>query len=174
MDEQELVKRIKRGETALLNTLIEHYYPDIYRYCYRYMSNVSDAEDITQEVFLRFCKGFSEYTHQNKCKNFLYVIAGNLCKNALSKKSALFLDEMSQVTLATADEYKPMEQGLALEQELKLLPFEQQELLLLRYYQDLKFTDIAKITNTPVSTIKYKLKKSVLALKANLKKEDWT
>ncbi|MEG2770046.1 MAG: sigma-70 family RNA polymerase sigma factor [Oscillospiraceae bacterium] len=187
MDDSILLRRIKKGDENAFDELIKKYYPEIFTYAYRFMGKRADAEDITQETFLRFIKNFDEYTHQNKCKNFLYVIAGNLCKNALSlcenrktmsieciqenvqsAQNSLF----SNVFIAKND-IEENENILVIEKAIQQLNSEEKELLLLRYTQDLKFAEIAKITNLSPSTVKYKLKRTVNILQKLLERKDF-
>lgn len=61
VDDEKLIRRIKSGDPDALEELIRKYYNDIYTYCYRKMGRKGDAEDITQEVFLHFCRNFDSY-----------------------------------------------------------------------------------------------------------------
>ena len=55
--------------------LIRRYYSDIYKYCFFHLGNRETAEDITQEVFLKFLKSLDSYREYGKLKNYLYVVA---------------------------------------------------------------------------------------------------
>ena len=54
--------------------LIRRYYSDIYKYCFFHLGNRETAEDITQEVFLKFLKSLDSYREYGKLKNYLYII----------------------------------------------------------------------------------------------------
>ena len=65
---------------------IRRYYPDIYKYCFFHLGNRETAEDITQEVFLKFLKSLDSYREYGKLKNYLYVVAKNTIRDFQRKK----------------------------------------------------------------------------------------
>ena len=66
--------------------LIRRYYSDIYKYCFFHLGNRETAEDITQEVFLKFLKSLDSYREYGKLKNYLYVVAKNTIRDFQRKK----------------------------------------------------------------------------------------
>lgn len=173
MDDEKLILRIKSGDTDALDTLIQKHYDDIYTYCYRRLGNQLDAQDVTQDVFLHFCRDFDAYTNMGKCKNYLYVIAHNLCINTMQKKKPISLEdakeEMSSGIGIPAERF---EEAGPVQAALKKLPQEQKEVVILRFYHDLKLREIAQITNSRLSTTKYRLGQGLKTLSKLLSKED--
>lgn len=80
------VRKMKNGDEEELENFVREYYPAILRYCYRHVFDADEAEDMTQETFERFFSSLDRYRHYGKALNYLYVIAGNLCKNALRSR----------------------------------------------------------------------------------------
>ena len=76
-----LIKRMRRGDDVAFDAFVHKYYKDILRYCTYHCFDAEEAKDLTQETFLHFFSGFDLYTHEGKVKNYLYTIAGNLCRN---------------------------------------------------------------------------------------------
>ena len=70
-----------------MEEIIGEYYDDIYKYCYWRIKNSTEAQDITQETFLRFMQNLSTYIDMGKPKALLYTIARNLCINWQKKPS---------------------------------------------------------------------------------------
>ncbi len=174
VDDEKLIRRIKSGDTEALDILIQKYYNDIYTYCYRRLGHKYDAQDITQEVFLHFCRNFDSYTHKGKCKNYLYVIAHNLCVNAIQKKTPITLDDVGEGSLSSNDvAVDRFEAADSIKTALNTLQEEQKEVILLRFYHDLKLKDIAQIMNCGLSITKYRLGKGLKALSKLLAREDW-
>ena len=64
-----------------MEEIIRENYGDIYKYCFRHLNRKGEAEDMTQEVFLRFLTHREQYREYGKIKNYLYVIAGNAVKD---------------------------------------------------------------------------------------------
>lgn len=174
MDDEKLIRRIKSGDAGALDLLIEKYYNDIYSYCYRRLGQACNAQDITQEVFLHFCRNFDSYTHKGKCRNYLYVIAHNTCINAMKKKIPIPQEEVAQ-ECASGDEatIDCFETGDMIKTALNQLPEEQKEVILLRFYHDLKLKEIAQIMDAGLSVTKYRLSQGLKTLEKLLSKEDW-
>ena len=174
MDDRELIRRIKSGDTKALDELIQKYYNDIYTYCYRRLGHKHDAQDITQEVFLHFCRNFNSYMQRGKCKNYLYVIAHNLCVNAIRKRTPIPLKDIGKENSPIKDaEGEKFETADSVKAALNALPEEQKEVIQLRFYHDLKLKDIAQIMDSGLSVTKYRLNQGLKSLSKLLSKEDW-
>lgn len=174
MDDAILIRRIKSGDAGALDLLIQKYYNDIYSYCYRRLGQAYNAQDITQEVFLHFCRNFDSYTHKGKCRNYLYVIAHNTCINAMKKKIPIPQEKVPH-ECASGDEatIDCFETGDMIKTALNQLPGDQKEVILLRFYHDLKLKEIAKIMDAGLSVTKYRLSQGLKTLEKLLSKEDW-
>ncbi len=157
MEDTGFIKQLKKGDRKGIDFLFDKYYDRVYGYCYRHVSHRETAQDLTQEVFLRVFKRIEDYRHYGKFENYLYVIAGNLCKDLYKKRKCCSLDDME---LQTEEEgFARIEQALVVKEAIDRLPELEREIVILRFYQDRKITDIAKILNMKLSTVKYHLKK---------------
>lgn len=168
-----LIRRMKQGESDAFDSFVRKYYPDILRYCAFHSKSREEAEDLTQETFVRFFANLSNYRHLGKAKNYLYTIAANLCKNAFARRSALAYEEETLEALggATTTEDKTTTH-LLLEWALDQLPTEQREVVILHYYQDLKLREIADILDIGLPLVKYRLRQAKLHLQELIGKED--
>lgn len=174
VDDERLIRRIKSGDTNALDELIQKYYNDIYTYCYRKLGNQQNAQDVAQEVFLHFCRDFDTYTQMGKCKNYLYVIAHNLCINAVQKKVPIPLEDVEKEGSFGIDiPAERFETADSVQTALNKLPQAQKEVILLRFYHDLKLQEIAQIMNSRLSVTKYRLGQGLKTLSKLLSKEDW-
>lgn len=81
-----LIRKMRQGDEEAIDLFVRKYYPDIFRYCRYHCFDTEYAEDLTQETFVRFFEKFAEYHHFGKAKNYLYTIAGNLCKDYYKKR----------------------------------------------------------------------------------------
>lgn len=86
MRDKKLIKNIISGETECVDQLMQCYYNDIYIYCYTHLNDKYLAQDITQEVFLKFLQNINSYLHTGKLKHYLYIIAKNLIRDYGKKK----------------------------------------------------------------------------------------
>ena len=90
-----LIKRMKQGDEDAFDVFIRRYYGDILRYCAYRCADTGCAEDLTQETFVRFFEKLSDYRHMGKAKNYLYTIAGNLCRNEYKRQTGVPMEEES-------------------------------------------------------------------------------
>lgn len=177
MDELRLIYLSKQGDARALEKLIGIYYDDIYRYCYRRCFGKKElAEEVTQEIFLRLVEHIHNYNFTGKFRNYLFTIAVNLCTNTMSKKQFKTIPIETQ-PLPSASETQPLdtlinhEGKLLVKQLIDELPDIQKDVILLRYYHELKLKDIARIMNLPLSTVKSRLKQGQAKLKKVIQEE---
>lgn len=153
--------------------IIRDNYSDIFKYCCWRVKNYSDAEDLTQETFMRFIDHLSHYSEQGKPKALLYTIARNLCINWYKQNKPLSLSEADDKRMAATvnDEIKTIENKIVLHKYLIELPLEQQEVLLLRYYHELQVNEIAHIMGLNRFAVMYRIRTAVSTLRKKLGKE---
>ncbi len=149
---------------------IEEQYDKIYHYCYFRLYDKQLAQDITQETFLRFLQR-DLYLDNNKELPYLYTIAKNLCVDKFRKKTVESLENITEETI-----YNPIEDwinNLTLKSIISKLPQEEQELIFLRYVNEISITAICKITGFSRFTVYRRLSKALKWLKEELKKEEF-
>ncbi|MFR8430574.1 RNA polymerase sigma factor, partial [Evtepia sp.] len=78
-----LIRRMNQGDDEAIEAFVRKYYPQILGYCCYHLRHRQDGEDVTQETFARFFASLDRYRHYGKAANYLYVIAGNLCRDHL-------------------------------------------------------------------------------------------
>ena len=151
------VLRMKNGDEEAIEKIIQKYYPVILRYCKYHISNNDDAEDITQETFERFFYSIGNYKHQGKIINYLYTIAGNLCKDFYKQK-----DKVSSTKIDYQENGIEMqiEQKIDVNMAINRLPAELKEVTLLYYFQGLKLKEISQILNISLPLVKYRIKEA--------------
>lgn len=148
-------------------------YDDVYRYCYWKVRNSSEAEDLTQETFLKFVQCICNYSEQGKPKALLYTIARNLCINWYKRIKPLPLSEIEETSYAIS-ETEQIENKIALKQALKELSPEQQEILLLRFGQELQVNEIANIMKMNRFAVMYRIRTALNTLNKKLGKGGFT
>lgn len=167
MRDTKVIQEIKDGKIYLFDNLIKKYYEKVYYYCYRHLDNMQAAQDLTQEVFMKVIKNIGNYKHYGKFENYLYVIAGNECKDFYKKESKYILKEVEEYS--SEEEISKLENKIIVQEALDKLSKKEREIIILRFYQDLKIKDIAKIMNAGVSITKYRLKKAMNIISENMK-----
>lgn len=149
---------------------LEEQYDKIFRYCCFRLHDRQLAQDMTQETFLRY------YSRNIRLENskelaYLYTIAKNLCADAFRQKPLSPLENVEDA--ASPDTTEDLIDSLALRSALTKLPQEEQELLLLRYVNELPLAAICKMTGMSRFAIHRRLSKAIKQLKENLKKEGY-
>lgn len=121
----------------MMNIDIEKEYDKIYRYCYFKLHDEYLAEDITQETILRFLESDS-YRDVGRPLAYLYTVAGNLCIDAYRKKQPELVGEMEELAGELVQEGFEAEtvDSLALKEAMTSLTEQEQELIMLRYVNE--------------------------------------
>lgn len=150
---------------------IAEQYDKIYRYCYFKLHDVQLAQDITQETFLRFYR--QDMTLDN-CKElpYLYTIAKNLCVDEFRKKSFGSIEDIEEE--ADFDKSDEWINNLAVKSAMEKLPQEEQELLFLRYVNEISVSSICKTVGISRFSVYRRLSKALKKLKEELKKEGFS
>ena len=150
---------------------IEEQYDKIYRYCYFKLYDDQIAQDITQETFLRFCKqGLN--LGSDKELPYLYTIAKNLCIDHFRKRTVESLEEITEEVID--DPTEDLISNLTLRMTISKLPEDEQELIFVRYVNEVSITTICKITGLSRFAVYRKLSKSLKWLKEELLKEGFS
>ena len=147
---------------------IEEQYDKIFHYCYFKIYDKQLAQDITQETFLRFYRQDLRLDSSKELP-YLYTIAKNLCVDEFRKKPVYSVEDIEEK--AAYDISEELINNLTLKNTIAKLPQEEQELLFLRYVNEISVTSICKITGLSRFAIYRKLSKTLKWLKEELKKE---
>lgn len=160
------IKKLQEEADQTLEMTIRELYPKIYTYIYRRVLDETRAKDLCQETFYRFFTYIDNYQHQDKLLNYLYLIARNLIYDASTKSTVEFelVEEEIMVDQTPHQEVIKKEENYFLRKWVYQLPSHLQEVILLRYEENLKFKDISKITGVNVSTVKSRLKLAISLL----------
>lgn len=170
--EDRLIKRMEQGDIGAANELIEMFYPEILRYCLWHAPNRSLAEDAVQETFLKVLRYSDRYTHRGKFRAFLYQIAANTCIDMRRKKqfAESSLEELQAEPAGEESGYEDVQADMALRQLTANLPEDLQEIVLLRFGQDLTMREIAEVVDIPLRTVQTRLRSSLKKLRKDVEK----
>lgn len=144
----------------------------ITRMCYMYLKDKDLAQDAAQETFMKAYSRLSSYKEKSSVNTWLSAIAINTCKNIMRTK-AFKCKVVSIEDMSVADTYtmQENESDISVSEAVSSLPEALRSVILLRYYQDLKIEDIAKILKLPQTTINYRLLKAKSLLREKLKED---
>lgn len=158
---------------------LEEQYDKIYRYCYFKLHDADLAEDITQVTFLRFFES-KRYRDVGKEIRYLYTIAGNLCidhyrRNACKKFDSFenFSDKLLPRELQEESGEERLVNAIAVKKALSELPDREQEILLLRYANEVPVSTIGGLLGISRFTVNRIIKSGLSKLYDKLGKENF-
>jgi RNA polymerase sigma-70 factor (ECF subfamily) len=177
--------RVKQGDAAAFTQLVDKYKQPVMNLAYRTLRDVTEAEDLAQNVFVQVYKSAGRYQPAAKFSAWLFTIARNLCLNEIRRRSRHPAESLDQ-THAEADDQPlhqvedkrvaaPPEQLLHSELEQKItdalaeLPENQRTALLFCRQEELSYEEIAKVLGCSLSATKSLIHRGRETLKTKLK-----
>jgi RNA polymerase sigma-70 factor, ECF subfamily len=178
MTDEELIGRVRGGETRLFGELVRRYQDPVFAMALRLLGDASDAEDVAQEAFLRVHRGLEGFKGDAKFSTWLYRITCNLCTDWL-RKNRRHGRKMTSLEAATelVDTRVQLERGLEEAEELQSLRTaldglreRYRSLVILHYYQGLPCQQISEIMGMPMKTVETRLYRARRMLRERLEK----
>lgn len=185
MTDAQLVKSAAEGRNDALEELISRYMKYVYSGAHHYLHDDQDAQDVTQEVFVKVWKNLKKIDTERPLKPWIATIVKRTCLDFLKKKSLVAFSEIDGdaedawlIESVQDSEPSPHEQAKKheLAEELasgvKRLSPEHAEVVKLYHDQDLNFRQIAERTDSSLNTIKSRYRRAMISLKKILKKRN--
>jgi len=153
--------------TKAFKDLVELFQPSVHRFCYNYIKNENDAEELTQTIFLKVYHNIKNFKFDSKFKTWLYRVAVNQCADLYNKKKkqAKLKKEMAEYKNTTPKNEKSQIDKLTLTDDissyLQKMPAPEREILILRFYEDLKVKEISETLDISLSAAKMRLSRAV-------------
>ena len=178
-DETQLIRLAQQGDAEACTALYDRHYDAVYRYCYCRVSDVGLAQDITSEVFVRMVDKLDTFKIRGRpLLAWLYTIARNLVADAHRQNGkAIHLPLDSAFPLSSSDKGDPIRsverriQAECLAAALRHLTEEQQQVILLKFMEDYKNGQVARILGKSEGAIKSLQHRALNALRRALEKE---
>jgi RNA polymerase sigma-70 factor (ECF subfamily) len=177
----ELMLRVKEGDGASFGVLLDKHRSSVVHFLYRMIQNHAVAEELAQEVFLRVYRSRSTYEPTAKFTTWLFRIATHLALNSLrdGKNERLqehLDDDSGELPVRQVSDRRPLvEQALVYEAKLEeirqavaALPEKQRAAVLMHKYEEMEYTQIAKVLNCSESAVKSLLFRAYETLRARL------
>jgi RNA polymerase sigma factor (sigma-70 family) len=164
LEDKEIIAQFKEASTRVetFNILVKKYQQRIYWHVRKMVIDHDDADDLTQEIFIKIWNNLAEFRGDSQLYTWLYRIASNECLNFLNKKknkyfigiddpsvSADLTEKLASSELISGDEIQ-----MKLQKAILKLPDKQRLVFNMRYYDDLSYDEIASITGTSVGALK--------------------
>jgi RNA polymerase sigma-70 factor (ECF subfamily) len=182
LDDHTLIRLVLEGNTSAFDVIVRRYNTKVYSLAYRLLNSVEDAEDVAQDTFSQAFKGLGSFRGTSKFYTWLFRITYNLAISQRRKrKPALSLnsqtDSQGEITLPS-DDASPMknmedEEGKTLmDKALGLLSLDHRAGLVLKEIEGFSYEEIALSLGVPVGTVRSRLHRARLELRAILEKLD--
>jgi len=177
MDQQtdaEIVARVLKGDKKAYALLIEAYKGPVFNLVFRMTGSYSDADDLSQEIFIRAYQNLRQFDQDKKFFTWLYTLGINLIRNHLKKKAKDVenhtMDHQSPELQTKGDasgegDFPSEESMRRLDENMRKLPVDLREAIILKFYQDLTFEEVAAITGDSLSAVKMRVYRGLEKLK---------
>ncbi|MBK8987944.1 MAG: sigma-70 family RNA polymerase sigma factor [Chloroflexi bacterium] len=166
-EEQIWLDHARQGDKAAFGKLVEAYQTPVFNLAYRMLNNAGEAEEAAQEAFIRAYTRLDSYNPEHKFSTWMLSITSNYCIDLIRKRRALLLslDEplpphpalMSDNSKGPEAQMVMNEQQVMVQTLLQELPDDYRQTVVLRYWYDLSYEEIAEMMDTTVSAIKSRL-----------------
>lgn len=162
----------RMGETKeRLEQIFRDYYQLIYRVAFSQVKNHADAEDITQEVFLKIIRHDMRYQSMEHERAWIVRVTINLCRDLLKSKwhkTSVSMEEVSEAQRGSCENFTEIQDDMMW--AVLQLPEKYRNCLYLFYYEDYSIKEIAQSLEMSENTVKTNLKRGRQALKEFLEK----
>ncbi len=166
-EEKTWLEQARQGDKVAFGKLVEAYQGPVYNLSYRMLNNAKEAEEAAQEAFIRVYTRLDSYDPKRKFSTWVLSITSNYCIDLIRKRRAVLLsiDEPlpSHPSLMSEKEKQPESQAVTTERDemvqqlLQTLPEEYRQAVVLRYWYEHSYEEIAEVMQTSVSAIKSRL-----------------
>jgi RNA polymerase sigma-70 factor (ECF subfamily) len=165
LSDVELVELVLAGEQNAFEVLVERYKDAVQNLAYRMLGNVTEAEDVTQEVFVRAYTQLATYKPAHKFSTWLLSIASHLAIDQLRRRRFLalpledvpFLEWIADLGTGPEQSALQGEQQDEIQAYLQRLPGKYRAVILLRYWYDLSYEEIATALHLTPALVKARL-----------------
>ena len=179
MIEGEFIASARAGSKAAFTRLVEIYQTPVYNLCYRMLGDPGEAEDAAQEAFLRAYSQLHRYDPARPFKTWLFSIASHHCIDRLRRRHVIWLGIDDEPLLAHPAllEPRPGPEQMAVRREeeaivqaaLAELEPRDRSAIVMRYWYDMSYEEIARATGSTASAVKSRLHRARVSLGTVLK-----
>jgi RNA polymerase sigma-70 factor, ECF subfamily len=168
----ELIRRAQAGDMQAFASLFEQYKNLVYKTAYLVLDERGEAEDALQEVFLLVHKSLSSFDPQKGAfTTWLYRITMNYCLNHRHKRRHSSLEDVSPTPALDFPSSQLADED-AVWQATRSLSDKLQAVVILRYYWDLPYAEIAQVLDVPLGTVKSRLDLALKSLRKIIEEQD--
>lgn len=158
---------IEFNKMRQLERIIDEHQQQLFTFAFFRVGSYEAAQDIVQDVFIRFYENSRRLSAANNVKAYLYKTISNACTDYLRKNAKIQFIAIENLVneLVENEEKQCLSEFLRIEEILEKLPIDQAEILRLKFIDSLNFVEISDILNVNINTIKSRYKYAINKLR---------
>ena len=182
LDKKDIVLAVKsqKGDREAFGILVENFQTRIYSFCYQFFRDRDIATEMTQETFLRAYRYIKKYDSKRKFSTWIYSIAKNICideKRKMDRSKTVPIDDINPSTIQSSRQSYHLkdpsqitlhlEDRMLLEEAIAELPEKYRAAIILCYFQELPYQEIADVLGLSLNLVKvriFRAKKQLLEI----------
>ncbi len=168
ISDEKIARFVQNGDKEAFGILVKRYESKLTRYAKKFLLNYEDVKDLVQEVFLKAFVNIQSFDYRRKFSPWLYRIAHNVFVNAIKKQKRNplsffdldvflphFYHEKAETNIVKDFDARYLKD--ILDKSLDKLDFKYREPLLLYYFEEMSYREIAEVMHIPISTVGVRL-----------------
>ncbi len=178
LSDEEIAKKVQEGDIEVFGVLVDRYEQKLLRYGRKFLSGKEDIVDIVQDVFVSVYQNIQSFDTSQRLSPWIYRICHNAFVNALRKNEhrpiAIDFDTLISHPAyedPAAFEREQKDMRALIDRGLETLPSKYREVLVLHYFEEMSYKDIADILQIPTGTVGIRLSRAKQALKETIKEK---
>jgi RNA polymerase sigma-70 factor (ECF subfamily) len=152
LSESEILEAVQKGDKEAYGLIVKRYMHSAYYIALGFVHNQQDALDVSQDAFIKAFRTIKRFDTHMPFFPWFYRLMKNLCIDHLRRKR-----RMSEVPLedtkVLSDKQDDREMKKALWKGIRELPFDQREVIILRYFRQMSYAEIAELIGKPIGTV---------------------
>ncbi len=176
--DDEIISSVKEGKVQNFEILINRYKTKIINFVFRMILDYDEAQNITQEVFLKIYKNIKKYREKNNFQSFIYTIAKNMTLNYIKKQNRVIFfsgfsrekeeEKYIRIEGTQADEIEKTEKDKLVSEALRALNENQRLALIMKVYLGFSYNKIHEITGWSIPKIETLISRAKQTLKKKI------
>ncbi|NOY12252.1 MAG: sigma-70 family RNA polymerase sigma factor [Deltaproteobacteria bacterium] len=169
--DEQLMLRVAEGNLDAFNELVRRHQRTAWRIAHRFLGDPAEAEDVAQEAFLRILAAAPRYKPSAAFSTYLYRVVARLCIDNTRKKRPVFTNTLPETVDSSPDPATALVQkdrDALIRKALDALPSRQRMVVILKYYEGLRYGEIARAMGTTVKAVERLLGRARKTLQSSL------
>jgi len=169
--DEQLMQAVTRGNLDAFNKIVLRYQQQAWRTAYRLLGDAMEAEDVSQETFLKILKAAPRYRPTASFRTYLYTIVYRLCLDTRKKSRPSLMDTIPDRPSASPSAVETLvsrERGEEIRHALKSLPLNQRTAIVLKHDEGLSYAEIAQVMDTSLKSVEMLIRRAREKLRSKL------